>query len=33
VKLSDNPEKASGDPEAVRVAKYTHLGISLDAAA
>lgn len=33
VKLSDNPEKASGDPDAVRVAKWTHLGTPLDAAA
>ena len=31
VKLSDSPEKASGDPDAVRVAKFTHLGIPLDA--
>jgi len=33
VKLSDNPEKAGGDHDALRVAKYTHLGIPLDAAA
>lgn len=33
VKLSDTPEKASGDPDAIRVAKYTHLGIPLDAPA
>jgi nicotinate phosphoribosyltransferase len=33
VKLSDNPEKASGDPDAVRVAKWTHLGTPLDAGA
>jgi nicotinate phosphoribosyltransferase len=33
VKLSDVPEKASGDKDAVRVAKYVHLGIPLDAAA
>jgi nicotinate phosphoribosyltransferase len=31
VKLSDNPEKASGDEDAVRVAKWVHLGIPLDA--
>jgi len=32
VKLSDTPEKASGDKDAVRVAKWTHFGIPLDAA-
>jgi len=32
VKLSDSPEKASGDPDAIRVAKYTHLGTPLDSA-
>jgi nicotinate phosphoribosyltransferase len=31
VKLSDSPEKASGHPDAIRVAKFTHLGIPLDA--
>lgn len=31
VKLSDTPEKASGDPDAVRVAKWTHMGVPLDA--
>jgi nicotinate phosphoribosyltransferase len=31
VKLSDNPEKASGDPDAVRVAMWTHFGKPLDA--
>ena len=31
VKLSDTPEKASGDADAVRVAKWTHFGIPLDA--
>jgi nicotinate phosphoribosyltransferase len=30
VKLSDDPGKATGDPEAVRVAKWTFLGESLD---
>jgi nicotinate phosphoribosyltransferase len=30
VKLSDTPEKASGDPEAIRVAFWTHHGRSLD---
>jgi nicotinate phosphoribosyltransferase len=30
VKLSDNPEKASGDRDAIRVAKWTHLDIHLD---
>lgn len=30
VKLSDNPEKASGDFDAVRVALYTHFGKPLD---
>jgi nicotinate phosphoribosyltransferase len=30
VKLSDSPEKASGDPEAIRVAMWTHHGRSLD---
>lgn len=33
VKLSDTPEKASGHPDAIRVAKYVHLGIALDAPA
>lgn len=33
VKLSDTPEKASGDKDAVRVAKWTHLGTPLDAVA
>lgn len=33
VKLSDVPEKASGDRDAIREAKYVHLGIPLDAAA
>lgn len=33
VKLSDTPEKATGDKDAVRVAKWTHLGLPLDAAA
>lgn len=32
VKLSDNPAKASGDKDAVRVALYTHFGTPLDAA-
>lgn len=31
VKLSDTPEKASGDADAIRVAKWTHFGIALDA--
>lgn len=31
VKLSDTPEKASGDADAIRVAKWTHFGIPLDA--
>lgn len=31
VKLSDTPEKASGNPDAVRVALYTHFGTPLDA--
>jgi nicotinate phosphoribosyltransferase len=31
VKLSDTPEKASGDKDAIRVAKWTHLGTPLDA--
>jgi len=31
VKLSDNPEKASGDEDAVRIALWTHFGIPLDA--
>lgn len=33
VKLSDTPEKASGDADAIRVAKWTHFGIPLDAPA
>lgn len=33
VKLSDDPDKSSGDADAIRVAKWTHLGIPLDAAA
>ncbi|HMY53721.1 MAG TPA: nicotinate phosphoribosyltransferase, partial [Candidatus Obscuribacter sp.] len=32
VKLSDNPEKASGDKDAIRVAMWTHFGTPLDAA-
>lgn len=31
VKLSDNPEKASGDKDAIRVALWTHFGTPLDA--
>lgn len=31
VKLSDSPEKATGDADAIRVAKYVHMGIPLDA--
>ena len=31
VKLSDSPEKATGDRDAVRVAKWTHCGHALDA--
>lgn len=31
VKLSDTPDKASGEEDALRVAKYTHLGTPLDA--
>lgn len=30
VKLSDEPGKMSGDPQAVRVARYTHFGTALD---
>jgi nicotinate phosphoribosyltransferase len=30
VKLSDSPTKASGDPDAVRVARWVHAGRSLD---
>jgi nicotinate phosphoribosyltransferase len=30
VKLSDSPEKASGDADAIRVARWTHLGTPLD---
>ncbi len=30
VKLSDTPEKASGHPDAIRVALYTHMGTPLD---
>jgi nicotinate phosphoribosyltransferase len=30
VKLSDTPEKASGHPDAIRVALYTHFGTPLD---
>ncbi len=32
VKLSDNPEKASGDRDAIRVALWTHFGTPLDSA-
>jgi nicotinate phosphoribosyltransferase len=32
VKLSDSPEKASGDADAIRVAKWTHFGTALDSA-
>ena len=31
VKLSDAPTKASGDPEAIRVARWVHAGKALDA--
>ncbi len=30
VKLSDTPEKASGDKDAIRVALWTHMGTPLD---